>query len=231
MDSTIKTLTITGSAASMNPETPKSRRGVSRRKTPKNADAESYDMPQDAEPSNEYEAPNTDIPPIKKAIITKVNLQPVLVQKPVRPMLPVQPARPMLTQQPVQQPARPMLAQQPVLPNTFTSTPIEKPKEITSVTLNPPKQPRVKLMPKVSGVKTQPVQNQTRKVRKIQLPNLTNRITRAKRVSDETKKVPIDKIKAYLINKGVIQAKSRAPDSMLRSMYGDFNILKDGHAL
>jgi hypothetical protein len=135
----------------------------------------------------------------------------------------------MLTQQPVQ-PARPMLTQ-PVQPNTFASSPIEKPKEIKSVTLNPPKQPRVKLMPKVSGVKTQPVQNQTRKVRKIQLPNLTNRITRAKRVSDETKKVPIDKIKEYLINKGVIQAKSKAPDSMLRSMYGDFNILKDGHAL
>jgi len=226
MDSTIKTLTITGSAASMNPETPKSRRGVSRRKVPKNKDAESYDMPQDAEPSNEYEAPNTDIPPIKKAIITKVNLQPIL---PVRPARPVLPARPMLPVQPVQQPARPMLAQ-PVQPNTFASSPIEKPKEITSVTLNPPK-PRVKLMPKVSGVKTQPVQNQTRKVRKIQLPNLTNRITRAKRVSDETKKVPIDKIKAYLINKGVIQAKSKAPDSMLRSMYGDFNILKDGHAL
>ena len=227
MDSTIKTLTITGSAASMNPETPKSRRGVSRRKTPKNTDAESYDMPQDAEPSNEYEAPNTDIPPIKKAIITKVNLQPVLAQKPMLHARPVQ--KPMLTQQPVQ-PARPMLTQ-PVQPNTFASTPIEKPKEITSVTLNPPKQPRVKLMPKVSGVKTQPVQNQTRKVRKIQLPNLTNRITRAKRVTDETKKVPIDKIKAYLINKGVIQAKSKAPDSMLRSMYGDFNILKDGHAL
>ena len=213
MDSTIKTLTITGSAASMNPETPKSRRGVSRRKTPKNADAESYDSSQYTEPSNEYEAPNTDIPPIKKAIITKVNLQAV------RPVLPARPVLPVL---PVQQPQEKV----PVV-----SSPIEKPKEITSVTLNPPKQPRVKLMPKVSGVKTQPVQNQTRKVRKIQLPNLTNRITRAKRVSDETKKVPIDKIKEYLINKGVIQAKSKAPDSMLRSMYGDFNILKDGHAL
>jgi len=118
MDSTIKTLTITGSAASMNPETPKSRRGVSRRKVPKNKDAESYDMPQDAEPSNEYEAPNTDIPPIKKAIITKVNLQPIL---PVRPARPVLPARPMLPVQPVQQPARPMLAQ-PVQPNTFASS-------------------------------------------------------------------------------------------------------------
>jgi hypothetical protein len=220
MDSTIKTLTITGSAASMNPETPKSRRGVSRRKTPKNTDAESYDMPQDAEPSNEYEKPDSDIPPIKKAIITKVNLQAVRPVLPARPMLPVQP------------PARPVQEQQqPQEKVPVVSSPIEKPKEITSVTLNPPKQPRVKLMPKVSGVKTQPVQNQTRKVRKIQLPNLTNRITRAKRVSDETKKVPIDKIKSYLINKGVIQAKSKAPDSMLRSMYGDFNILKDGHAL
>jgi hypothetical protein len=138
--------------------------------------------------------------------------KPVIQQKPVQPL-----------QQPVQQPLQ--------LPqSSFVSNPVEKPKEITSVTLNPPKQPRVKLIPKVSGVKV-PIQNQTRKVRKIQLPNLTNRITRAKRVTDETKKVPIDKIKAYLINKGVIQAKSKAPDSMLRSMYGDFNILKDGHAL
>jgi len=221
MDSTIKNLTITGSAASMNPETPKSRRGVSRRKVPKNKDAESYDPSQDAEPNNEYEKPESDIPPMTKPIITKVNLQPIVPQKPMRPMLPARP---------VQQPIPPV--QQPVQSQTtFASNPPEKPKEITSVTLNPPKQPRVKLMPKVSGVKTQPVQNQTRKVRKIQLPNLTNRITRAKRVTDETKKVPIDKIKAYLINKGVIQAKSKAPDSMLRSMYGDFNILKDGHAL
>jgi hypothetical protein len=218
MDSTIKNLTITGSAASMNPETPKSRRGVSRRKVPKNTDAESYDFSQDTEPSNEYEIPNTDIPSMKKPIITKVNLQPIVPQKPVIQQKPVQPL-----QQPVQQPLQ--------LPqSSFVSNPVEKPKEITSVTLNPPKQPRVKLIPKVSGVKV-PIQNQTRKVRKIQLPNLTNRITRAKRVTDETKKVPIDKIKAYLINKGVIQAKSKAPDSMLRSMYGDFNILKDGHAL
>lgn len=220
MDSTIKNLTITGSAASMNPETPKSRRGVSRRKVPKNKDAESYDPSQDAEPNNEYEKPDSDIPPMTKPIITKVNLQPIVPQKPVIQQKPVRP---------IQQPVRPI---EPVQPQTtFVSNPVEKPKEITSVTLNPPKQPRVKLMPKVSGVKTQPIQNQTRKVRKIQLPNLTNRITRAKRVSDETKKVPIDKIKAYLINKGVIQAKSKAPDSMLRSMYGDFNILKDGHAL
>jgi hypothetical protein len=204
----------------MNPETPKSRRGVSRRKVPKNKDAESYDPSQDAEPNNEYEKPESDIPPMTKPIITKVNLQPIL---PVRPVIQQKPVRPV---QPVQQPI-----QQPVQPQTtFVSNPVEKPNEITSVTLNPPKQPRVKLMPKVSGVKV-PIQNQTRKVRKIQLPNLTNRITRAKRVTDETKKVPIDKIKAYLINKGVIQAKSKAPDSMLRSMYGDFNILKDGHAL
>jgi len=219
MDSTIKNLTITGSAASMNPETPKSRRGVSRRKVPKNKDAESYDPSQDLEPNNEYEKPESDIPPMIKPIITKVNLQPIVPQNPV---IQQKPARP------IQQPVRPI---EPVQPQTtFVSNPVEKPKEITSVTLNPPKQPRVKLIPKVSGVKV-PIQNQTRKVRKIQLPNLTNRITRAKRVTDETKKVPIDKIKAYLINKGVIQAKSKAPDSMLRSMYGDFNILKDGHAL
>ena len=222
MDSTIKTLTITGSAASMNPETPKSRRGISRRKIPKNATAESYDFSQDAEPSNEYEAPKSDIQPIKKPVITKVNLQAVKPLEPVRPVQPVQLVQPVRPVQPLPQQSVQLIKPQ---------EPIIAPKEITSVTLNPPKQPRVKLMPKVSGAKIQPVQNQTRKVRKIQLPNLSNRITRAKKVSDETKKVPIDKIKSYLINKGVIQAKSRAPDSMLRSMYSDFNILKDGHAL
>jgi hypothetical protein len=33
-------------------------------------------------------------------------------------------------------------------------------------------------------------------------------------------------IRDYLIQKGVIQAKSKAPEKMLRSMYSDFMILK-----
>ena len=86
-------------------------------------------------------------------------------------------------------------------------------------------------MPKTLIKPIQAQVNQTRKVRRVQLPNLSNRITRAKKIYSETKKTPIDTIKNYLIQKGVIQAKSKAPELMLRSMYGDFNMLKDGHAL
>jgi hypothetical protein len=63
------------------------------------------------------------------------------------------------------------------------------------------------------------------------LSNLSHRFTRAKRVHEDTQKKTIDSIRSYLVEKGVIQMKSRAPEKMLRSMYNDFNMLKDGQAL
>jgi hypothetical protein len=56
---------------------------------------------------------------------------------------------------------------------------------------------------------------------------LTHRFTRAKKVKDDTEKKPIESVREYLIQKGVIQAKSKAPEKMLRSMYADFLLLKD----
>ena len=40
-------------------------------------------------------------------------------------------------------------------------------------------------------------------------------------------KKPLDTIREYLVQKGVIQEKSKAPERMLRSMYKDFMLLKD----
>jgi hypothetical protein len=99
-----------------------------------------------------------------------------------------------------------------------------------TVILKPPKHQRVKLQPKALAHAV-PTQNgsQTRKARRIHLTvaNLTHRFTRAKRVRDDTDKKSHDMIREYLIKKGVIQAKSRAPEKMLRSMYSDFMLLKD----
>jgi hypothetical protein len=98
----------------------------------------------------------------------------------------------------------------------------------TNVILNPPKQSRVKLQPKIHTLK--PVEpNTTRKARRIKLnvSNLAHRFTRAKKLKDDTEKKSMESVREYLVQKGVIQEKSKAPEKMLRSMYADFMLLKD----
>ena len=91
------------------------------------------------------------------------------------------------------------------------------------------KQPRVKLQPKTSHTSTSSGIDTTRKARKFHLSvgNLNHRFTRAKRLKDDTEKKPMASIRDYLVGKGVIQPKSKAPEKMLRSMYSDFMLLKD----
>jgi len=163
--------------------------------------------------------------------------------EPPRPPEAVRPAEPARPPQPVR-PAEPARPPQAVRPNE-PARPVDQVKIISlekatvpippaqKVVLNPPKQIRVKLQPKPSPVINPPSINNTRKARKIQLTvsNLTQRFTRAKKVKDETENSTIDSIREYLIQKGVIQQKSKAPEKMLRSMYSDFRILKEGHTL
>jgi len=106
---------------------------------------------------------------------------------------------------------------------------LEPKPELTKVILNPPKQSRVKLQPKIQHSNLKEPLNTTRKARRIKLnvSNLTHRFTRAKKVKDETEKKSMDVVREYLVQKGVIQAKSKAPEKMLRSMYSDFMLLKD----
>ena len=108
-------------------------------------------------------------------------------------------------------------------------TQVQSPVTESSVILKPPKQARVKLQPKIQQP-TKPVEiGGTRKARRIRLhvANLTHRFTRAKRVKDDTNNKPTEEIRKYLVEKQVIQANSKAPEKMLRSMYADFMLLKD----
>lgn len=106
---------------------------------------------------------------------------------------------------------------------------IVKPVE-SNVILKPPKIQRVKLQPKIQH-QEQPTNdvNTTRKARRIHLSttNLSHRFTRAKRVKEDTENKSVSSIREYLVSKGVIQQKSKAPEKMLRSMYSDFMLLKD----
>jgi len=129
------------------------------------------------------------------------------------------------TKPPVIQASRPI---PPIQVNTIKPVvrPLEQIKQ-TNVVLNPPKQARVKLQPKSQVLKT-PELITTRKARRIKLnvSNLTHRFTRAKKVKDETEQKPVESIRDYLVQRGVIQEKSKAPEKMLRSMYSDFMMLK-----
>ena len=224
MDSSIKTLTITGAAASSGSEVKKSRR-ASRRKKVEDEEGDESGSGSGSGQIQSFQIEKTSIPSASSPSL--------LIQKlPNRnSYLPTPAPLPQVTL--VQKPQQAQVAiveKQEVKPATVaTAAPVA-----TSVILNPPKVQRIKLQPKATHV--QHVQKQvagTRKARRISmsLSNLSHRFTRAKRVHEDTQKKPIDSIRSYLVEKGVIQMKSRAPEKMLRSMYNDFNMLKDGQAL
>ena len=195
MDSSIKSLTITGSAAedAMKPR----RQGGSRKKRLVNEDQDGGD--------------GDLIESIKRQVV------------PVKPIV-------KLVSAPAHAPAmvHAVTAASPADPPVIAPLPQPLPLQGGKVILNPPKNQRVKLQPKQIA-RPAPIVNQTRKARRIKLTvaNITNRVTRAKRVHEDTNKKSMDTIKTFLIQKGVIQAKSKAPDKMLRSMYSDFMLLKD----
>lgn len=194
MESNVKSLTITGTAAE---DATRFRQKGSRRKRVK-----------EQEPEPEQEKDSQFIEQVKKISLVKTTpVAPIISQA-----LPIQPAQ---VKQPQPQP-QPQAQPQPQQPS--------------NVILKPLKQPRVKLQPK-SG-HTVPSTNgldTTRKARRIHLSvgNLAHRFTRAKRLRDDTEKKPMASIRDYLVGKGVIQPKSKAPEKMLRSMYSDFMLLKD----
>jgi len=222
MDASVKNLTITGAAASLGDILkPRRKRGISRKKPTEGLE----------EQEEEEDQMKESIAPVK-AVISKIGPSaPVQAAAPmlpvqVRPMqtLPVQVPKPILAPNPILAP-KPILAAKPPLFNAGTQ----------KVNLIPPKSPRVKLNPKMTGGHISGQSDaralQTRKARRVIVPNLSARFTRAKKLRDETEKSSIDTIRNYLIEKGVIQSKSKAPEKMLRSMYNDFNLLKDGQAL
>ena len=73
----------------------------------------------------------------------------------------------------------------------------------------------------------------TRKIRRviINTKQMVHGMTRVKHAHKDASTTSIDYIKKFLIDRGIIQPSSKAPSSMLRSMYADCNIIRDGKAL
>ena len=210
-DDSIKSLTITGTAAE---DGMKSRRPSSRKRRQKVEDI--YEEPDPLAPPE---------PPMPTRPMARVQQVP---QQAVKPQQQQQ-------QQPQQQQQQQQQPQQQAERVPWKAPPIsqEGGQPAGKIILNPPKTPRIKLQPKTSQVaaKTVPqaITNTTRKARRFRLTvsNLNHRFTRAKKVAEHSNRQPIQSIRDYLLQKGVIQAKSKAPEKMLRSMYSDFMILKD----
>jgi len=69
--------------------------------------------------------------------------------------------------------------------------------------------------------------NHTKKSRKVTLGirNLHKRMTRAKKMTRKAKDMPIDKLKEQLIQKKLIKSTSKAPESVLRQIAADAQIV------
>ena len=86
--------------------------------------------------------------------------------------------------------------------------------------------PKVKLeAPKTSSKSS----HNTKKARKIRvsLNGLGKRITRHKKIQKESKVVPIEQIKKILIEAKLIKPESKAPETMLRQIFADYQTLKN----
>ena len=201
MDSNVKSLIITGTAAE---DATRFRQKGSRRKRVK--EQESEDGQNDSQFIEEVKKISLiKVPPVTNVVTQGQNMQAAPSQVPIKPQVQQSQAAPSQVQ-------------------------IKPQAQQSNVILKPLKQPRVKLQPKSihTAAPTKTIDT-TRKARKIHLSlgNLNHRFTRAKRVKDDTEKKPMSSIRDYLVEKGVIQQKSKAPEKMLRSMYSDFMLLKD----
>ena len=219
MDSSIKSLTITGAAAEM----PRRSSVGSRKKrnTVTHAAEDDMEDPEFLEHSKKYALAQTQpAQPIPRQA-------PILIPSPRPVQAQAQAQAPVINVrtdvEKLQEPSIKLLAKPTQGPNTGEGR----------VILNPPKLNRVKLQPKIAHSSAKhPVSNTnatTRKARRIKLSttSLSHRFTRAKRVKDDTDKKTASSIRDFLVQKGVIQEKSKAPERMLRSMYSDFMLLKD----
>ena len=197
MESSIKSLIITGSAV----DDAKPRQG-SRRRRKIQANTNEENDSEFLEKAKQYVVSKSNtVDQVKPAVRIQIPDNPVILLPP-----------------PVKEKELPVLS---------VAKPIEI-HEVKKVILQPPKQHRVKLQPKVAAQPPRThINHSTRRARRVTVANLNHRFTRAKRLKDDTDKKTIDTIREYLVQRGVIQEKSRAPEKMLRSMYSDFMLLKD----
>lgn len=88
---------------------------------------------------------------------------------------------------------------------------------------------KVHLNPKKVEAPKHSKKHQTRKVRKVTLgvSSLHKRITRAKKLHRKVKDMPIEALKDKLIKGGLIKANSKAPESVLRQIAADAEVVKN----
>jgi hypothetical protein len=88
---------------------------------------------------------------------------------------------------------------------------------------------KVHLNPKKAEAPKTTKKHQTRKIRKVTLgvSSLHKRITRAKKLHKKVKEMPIEELKQKLIKSGLIKASSKAPESVLRQMAADAEVVKN----
>lgn len=91
--------------------------------------------------------------------------------------------------------------------------------------------PHKKQLPKVhlAAPKAKPTHTHTKKARKIRvsLSGLGKRMTRHKTIQKEAKAMPLEKLKKVLIEAKLIKPESKAPESILRQIYADYQTLKN----
>lgn len=88
---------------------------------------------------------------------------------------------------------------------------------------------KVHLNPKKTDGPKHSKKHQTRKIRKVTLgvSSLHKRITRAKKLHRKVKDMPIETLKEKLIKGGLIKANSKAPESVLRQMAADAEVVRN----
>lgn len=88
---------------------------------------------------------------------------------------------------------------------------------------------KVHLQPKKTDVPktTTPKKTQTKKSRKVTLgiSSLHKRLNRAKKMTKKAKEMPIEKLREHLIQKKLIKPTSKAPESVLRQIAADAQIV------
>ena len=92
--------------------------------------------------------------------------------------------------------------------------------------LDPSKKQKQLIPSKGTKVKSTATRKNGKKIR-VSLAGLGKRMTRHKSIQKEAKQVKIEDIKKALVEAKLVKADTKAPESMLRQMYADYQTLKN----
>ena len=156
---------------------------------------------------------------IRSIAIGAAPIQSPQIQMPVQQVTLVPPTIRPVFSQPQQLPQQPQQSQQQQGGYKPIKVELKKKHATKKVQLHPKKAEAVK----VPLVKKQ----HTHKNRKVTLgiTSLHKRMTRAKKMHKKVKEMPLDKLKEHLISKKLIKSTSKAPESILRQIAADSQIV------